>query len=356
MRFDKTPKHGVILIRPERNLYYDSNQDKVQHWHQSPALHHHWYYLHLNVSILVPVSLYRRIRWPQIRVSTLSPAVSLCPSTQRSPGWSVPSSTTIVAGVSLVKVSLCWCPMKCGAPAHPQQPWDWLSLSWLTAVSVAVWDDDWGNFNRESLCNTIVDSLYPVSTQHSSLSTQLHHRHSNGISGHCQQCQASVEFLGNQFPVVGIVSVSITVVCRVWRPASLGTGPYPVPQPPRRQREQYLYIVLFISILEWGISLYISLYLCIRLRNISIFPWLPVSRQPVGLQSIFARQLVAGVTWRLSHFTLPTDSASVCLVLMCDVRSSGATWDWQCQAVCSLASRFLTLLLRLILGQAITVS
>ena len=188
MRFDKTPKHGVILIRPERNLYYDSNQDKVQHWHQSPALHHHWYYLHLNVSILVPVSLYRRIRWPQIRVSTLSPAVSLCPSTQRSPGWSVPSSSTIVAGVSLVKVSLCWCPMKCGAPAHPQQPWDWLSLSWLTAVSVAVWDDDWGNFNRESLCNTIVDSLYPVSTQHSSLSTQLHHRHSNGISGHCQQC------------------------------------------------------------------------------------------------------------------------------------------------------------------------
>ena len=111
------------------------------------------------------------------------------------------------------------------------------------------------------MCNTIVDSLYPVSTQHSSLSTQLHHRHSNGISGHCQQCQASVEFLGNQFPVVGIVSVSITVVCRVWRPASLGTGPYPVPTSPRRQREQYLYIVLYISILECVISQYLYLYI-----------------------------------------------------------------------------------------------
>ena len=74
------------------------------------------------------------------------------------------------------------------------------------------------------------------------------------------QCQASVEFLGNQFPVVGIVSVSITVVCRVWRPASLGTGPYPVPQPPRRQREEYLYIVLYISILECVISLYLYIY------------------------------------------------------------------------------------------------
>ena len=133
MRFDKTPKHGVILIRPERNLYYDSNQDKVQHWHQSPTLHHHWYYLHLNVSILVPVSLYRRIRWPQIRVSTLSPAVSLCPSTQRSPGWSVPSSTTMVCPWwKFPCVGVLWSAGHLPTPSSPGT--DCHCLDWLQSV------------------------------------------------------------------------------------------------------------------------------------------------------------------------------------------------------------------------------